>query len=157
MGESQRIANQLRRAYEGEAWHGPCLSEMLADVTPEEAAAKPVATSHTIWDLVLHVAAWEDVVRRRVSGEPVRRVTDEENWPAVPDPTAESWKSACERLRDGNLRLREVVVSLTDSRLEERIPGGTDTVYDLCHGAVQHDLYHGGQIALLKKAVRASR
>ncbi|HYV05863.1 MAG TPA: DinB family protein, partial [Blastocatellia bacterium] len=66
MSEIKRIRSQLRRAFEGEAWHGPSVMELLGDVTAEQAAAHPIAGAHSIWELALHIATWERYVRRRI-------------------------------------------------------------------------------------------
>lgn len=149
-GEVNRIVDQLTRAFEGGAWHGPALLEVLKDVTAARAAAKPVAGAHSIWEIVLHVTAWEDVARRRLSGEPVEP-TDAEDWPAVGGTDDAAWAAALERLRTGHQGLRRAVAKLSDARLKEPVPGAEYSCYHLAHGVIQHDLYHAGQIALLKK------
>jgi uncharacterized damage-inducible protein DinB len=149
--EVVRIKSQLRRAFEGVAWHGPSLKELLAEVTAEKAAAKPLAGAHSIWELVLHIAAWESVVRRRLEGETVEP-TPEEDWPQVTDTTESAWKDALAALEEGHGRLREVTRRLTDAQLDEMAAGCEYSVYFMLHGVIQHDLYHAGQIALLKKA-----
>jgi len=68
MEETKRIADQLQRAFEGEAWHGPSLRELLAEVSAEKAASRPLALAHNIWEIVLHVAAWHGGVKRRLDG-----------------------------------------------------------------------------------------
>ncbi len=75
MTESVRLADQLRRAFEGNAWHGDSLLELLAGVDAKTAAAKPIKDAHSIWELVLHIAAWDDAVRRRTAGEAVNLKT----------------------------------------------------------------------------------
>ena len=149
-GEVDRIEDQLTRAFEGGAWHGPSLLEVLKDVPAASAAAKPIPGAHSIWEIVLHVAAWEAAARRRFSGEPVE-LTDAEDWPAVGDTGVAAWAAALERLRTGHHALRRAVAKLSDARLKEAVPGAEYSCYFLAHGVIQHDLYHAGQIALLKK------
>ena len=148
MREAERIANQLRRAYRGEAWHGPALRELLEGVTAERAAARPLPGAHSIWELVLHVAAWQGVVLRRVGGEDARE-PEEGDWSDVAEPDEARWREALARLDESTERLIEAVTGLADSRLEEGI--GRATLYAHLHGIIQHNLYHAGQIALLKK------
>src|SRR5262249_11787313 len=83
MSETDRITDQMTRAYEGNAWHGPALRELLTTVTAETAAAKPLADRHSIWEIVLHVAAWKRVATRRVKGETVKE-PPEGDWPPLP-------------------------------------------------------------------------
>jgi hypothetical protein len=66
--ENVRIADQLKRAFEGDAWHGPAVLEVLQGVTARAAASKPIPGAHSIWELVLHIAAWDGVIRRRMEG-----------------------------------------------------------------------------------------
>jgi uncharacterized damage-inducible protein DinB len=147
----ERIADQLKRAYEGEAWHGPSLRELLSGVTAKTAARKPLAHAHSIWEIVLHVAAWENAVRRRLEGEALE-LSQEEDWPPVNDISETAWKNALAVLENGHKQLRETILRLTEGRLSEMTPGKNHSVYFMLHGIIQHDLYHAGQIALLKKA-----
>ena len=149
--ESALIADQLRRAFEGDAWHGPALLELLEDVNGATAAAKPVGNAHSIWELVLHVAAWDAAALRRLAGEKIQ-LTGEANFPAVPKPTEAAWRKGVARAKRTHERLVKTVVSLSESRLRERVPGKKYDFYHLLHGVAQHELYHAGQIAILKKA-----
>ena len=154
MTELERIADQLRRAHQGEAWHGPSLEEILKDVTAEAAIRRPIAASHNIWEIVLHIGVWESIVRRRLSGEVVLGLTPEQDWPPVSDSSESSWKSALEELRHGHEHLQQAIARLADRQLGEPVPGMGYNVYLMLHGAVQHTLYHAGQIAILKKAAK---
>jgi uncharacterized damage-inducible protein DinB len=151
MGEARRIAGQLRRAFEGQAWHGPSLREILDGVSAEQASARPLAGAHSIWEIVLHIAAWEDAVRRRLLGERAE-LSEEEDWPKVSATDEAAWAATLAALAEGNLRLREEISRLDDTRLPERVSDGMASIYGTLHGVVQHTLYHAGQIALLKKA-----
>ena len=149
--DSARLADQLRRAFDGSAWHGPALLELLEDVNPTTAAAKPLSKVHSIWELVLHIAAWDGAVQRRLGGEKLQ-LKGSENFPVVPKPTQGAWRRAvreCERTHDA---LIKTVAALPDSRLRERVPGKRYDFAFMLDGVVQHELYHAGQIAVLKKA-----
>ena len=152
MSEIKRINDQLKRAFEGTAWHGPSVSEVLADVTAEQAAAHPIAGAHSIWEIVLHIRTWERVGLRRIEEWVPIEVTDEEDWPVVKETSEHAWKNALDRLRLNHAALREVIGRLDEARLADIVPGTEYSVYFLLHGVIQHDLYHAGQIALLKKA-----
>jgi uncharacterized damage-inducible protein DinB len=154
MKEAERIADQLRRAMQGEAWHGPSLREILAGVTAQQAAARPVAAAHSIWELVHHITAWERIVLRRMGGETVKDVSTEVNWPPVFETSEAAWQRAMAALEESNRRLCDAIAQMPEERLRERVPGKQDSFYIELHGIVQHDLYHAGQIALLKKASR---
>jgi uncharacterized damage-inducible protein DinB len=150
--EVERTADQLRRAFEGNAWHGPALSEVLSDVTSAQAAKKPLRTAHSIWEIVLHIAVWEPVVRRRLAGEVIVELPPEQDWPPVKDTSENAWRSTLAALKQGNQQLREAILELSDERLSEPVPAKGYSMYVMLHGAVQHELYHAGQIAILKKA-----
>ena len=152
MGEVKRIAEQLRRAFEGEAWHGPSVHELLASTTRGQAAKRPIPGAHTIWEIVLHIGAWESVVRRRLLGESITDLAPEQDWPPVSDVTETAWRKTLEELEQGHLQMRQAITQVTDERLGESVPGKDYTVYVMLHGIIQHDLYHAGQISLLKKA-----
>ncbi|MCI0403472.1 MAG: DinB family protein [Acidobacteria bacterium] len=151
MTEVERIADQLRRAYEGEAWHGPSVRELLNGLTAEQAARRPIANAHTIWELVLHIGAWEFIVRRRLAGEAVE-ATPEQDWPPVRDTSDTAWKQALADLDRGHQQLRQAIAAMSDDQLRQRVVGQKYSTYGMLHGLIQHDLYHAGQIALLKKA-----
>ena len=151
MSEVERIQQQLKAALEGPAWSGPSVLEVLEGVSAARAAKRSIKGAHSIWEITLHIAVWEDVVRRRAMGEKFIP-TDEQDWPAVKVKTPAAWQAVIRKLKAGNKALREVVGGFDDARLDQiLVPGGTASAYRTFHGAVQHDLYHAGQIAVLKK------
>ena len=151
--EPALLADQLRRAFEGDAWHGPALLELLQDLDAATAAAKLLPEVHSIWELVLHIAAWDDAACRRLSGEKVQP-TGTANFPLVPKPTQPRWDAAVTHAKHTHDVLVKTVAALPESRLRERVPGKKYDFYFLLHGVAQHELYHAGQIAILKKARR---
>lgn len=151
ISETSRIADQLRRAFDGSAWHGPSLLELLKDVDAATAAAQPLRNVHSIWELALHIAAWDEAVRRRLSGTKLQ-LTALQNFPRVPKPTNANWRQAVDQVTRTHDALVKTVAVLPDSRLWERVPGKRYNFYFMLHGVTQHELYHAGQIAILKKA-----
>jgi uncharacterized damage-inducible protein DinB len=151
MSEVERIVDQLRRAFEGSAWHGLALWEILSEVTSQQAVAQPLSGAHTIWEIVNHVAVWESVVRRRIKGEVIGGLSPQEDWPPVIDPSERAWQKTLDSLENGHRQLRDTIAGLTGDRLKETVLGQTYSIYHMLHGVIQHDLYHAGQIAILKK------
>src|SRR5580704_9351117 len=154
MSETARLADQIRRAFEGEAWHGDSLLELLKGVNAATAAAKPIKNAHSIWELILHIAAWDDIVRQRTGGK-ATMPTDEQNFPPVKDTSEAAWNKALEETKRTHNELVKAVAAFPDSRLQEQVPGKTQNYYNFFYmfsGIVQHELYHAGQIALLRKA-----
>ena len=157
MSESDRIVDQLQRAHDGDPWHGSPLKDILKGVTAQQAAQKPPGGAHSIWELVLHVTGWRNEVARRATGAPAGE-PDAGDWPEVGGPTPQRWQAALAALDESHRRLVEVTRALPDQRLLEptndprnRALGTGVTYYELLHGIVQHDAYHAGQMALIKK------
>ncbi len=153
MSETTRLADQIRRAFAGDAWHGDSVLELLTRLDAATAAARPIKNAHSIWELVLHIAAWDDVVRRRTGGTAVMP-SDEENFPPVKGVSEPAWQETLASVRKTHDALVQAVAAFPDSRLGEQVPGKTQGYYNFYYmfsGIVQHELYHAGQIALLKK------
>src|SRR5882724_2499100 len=127
--QSALLADQIRRAFDGEAWHGDSVLEILADVDAATAAAHPIKNAHSIWELVLHIACWDDVTITRARGKAMMP-PDEQNFPPVKDPSEAAWKKAVEHLKKTHGQLVETVAKFSDSRLHEQVPGKTGDHYD---------------------------
>lgn len=154
MSEVERILDQLKRAYEGEAWHGPSVKEVLKEVTAAQAHIRPLQNGHTIYELVRHIAVWEDVGRRRLQGDSANvPISSPEDWPPATDTSEAAWEQAQAALDRVHESLIEAIRSVDESRLDEPIMEGKSSVYVTLHGVIQHDLYHAGQIAILKKGL----
>ena len=154
MTEIERILDQLKRSFEGNAWHGPAVREVLAGITVVQASARPIANGHSIWELVRHIAVWEDVGRRRLEGDRAAiEISSTQDWPP-PDNTSEAaWEGTKTALERGHQALYQAISRVPESRLNEPVLEGMSTVYVTLHGVIQHNLYHAGQIAILKKAL----
>lgn len=152
----ERIQERLHRSFDGIAWHGPAVMSLLANVTPAEAAAHPVAGVHSMWELVLHMAVWKRVVRRRLEGERINDLPPHEDWPPVTDTSESAWRHAVEELRRTHRELVQAVAKISDSRLDDPLVGEGTTTYSIdttLNGIIEHDLYHAGQVAVLKRAL----
>ena len=155
--ECARISDQLRRAFAGKAWHGLSVKELLADVGAEQAAARPIAPGHSIWELVSHIEVWTRAAAQAVDGVPMPKIVGTpQDWPPVTDASATNWKAAMQQLFDTCSQLSQAIERFGDARLLESVPGRQYNFYYLFHGVVQHSLYHAGQIGLLKKALPAA-
>ena len=153
LNESARIADELRRAFDGEAWHGDSPFKILKGVTPAQAAARPIRNAHSIWELVLHIAAWEGAVRRRMDGAPAK-LSAAKNFPAVTDTSEDAWRKALANVRRTHEELVDAVEKFPEASLRKQVPGKRGAHYNfyfMLHGLAQHAAYHAGQIALLKK------
>ena len=152
-GELARINDELRRAYDGDCWHGPPLREILNGVTAAMAAARHPQLVHSIWALVNHVSGWVEVVTLRVVEWRAIEMPDAGDFPPVTDTGDAAWTAALAELDRRHGELLRVVGGLEASRLEETVPGKDYPVAVMLHGTAQHYAYHSGQIALLKRLV----
>lgn len=164
MSPTDRLLSALRRAHDGEPWHGPSRAQVLADVTAAEAAWRPAPTAHSIWAIVLHMRSWtREVLRRAKGGVPAEPVDGD--WPPVPTPADDAaWRAALESLEAAHAELAGFVAAMSEetraSRVRERPgdpPGHAITQRGMIRSLAEHDVYHTGQLALLKSLVRAAR
>ncbi len=156
-GETRRLEEQLRRALEGEAWHGPSVLESVAGVSAQQAAARPIPEAHSIWELALHLASDYTLVLRRLAGDG-RQESPAEDWPACPEPTDANWRQALEEIARLNQELRQKVRSFPEDRLDQPlVPEPPYSAYTQFIGVTQHNLYHAGQISLLKRVLGVAR
>ncbi len=152
MNEVEQLADQLKKAFEGGAWHGPSVKEALMNITSAKANARPIKQVHTIWELVLHITAWHDAVRKRLTGLTVN-LSNEEDWPAVNNVSEFAWTTAIENLGKSMNNLLKTLSFFDAGKLYDNISGLNYSNYFLISGLIQHDVYHAGQISLLKKAI----
>lgn len=151
--EVARIQDQLRRAMEGDAWHGPAVLELLNEVPVDLAPAKPLDQAHSIWEVALHIAIWLDVIVERLGGK-ARIPSQQEDWPEAADFSDSAWREVIKKVESSFDRLDQAIGKLSDADLNHPVPGKKYNVYFMLHGVIQHSLYHAGQIALLKKSQR---
>jgi uncharacterized damage-inducible protein DinB len=150
MNEIERIKDQLSRAFDGESWTGPSIMEVLKDIEPVKAASKPIANAHSIWEILEHVNSDLQIVIRRMRGDSTP-ITDEDDWPKVTNTGMESWRDLMARFKTNHNELLNEVSKLKPEQLDKPILEGLSTYYVTLHGVVQHNQYHLGQIAILKK------
>jgi len=158
MNERDRITDLLQRAHSGDAWHGPSVMAALDGVSAAAARARPIPAGHTIWETALHIIAWRHEVEQRLDGK-VPTLPEQGDWPPVPNDDAE-WARVFGHLDASHRSLVAAVRRLTDADLERPVGeegreaglGTGVTIAVMLHGIIAHDVYHAGQISLLKKA-----
>jgi len=143
--EVEKITDLLTTAFEKNAWYGPSIMEVLDEIDPQTVHHK-TGSLHSIIELVSHVITWRDFATRRLSGNTLFEVSDTLNFPA-----AESWIETLTSLRQSQNELLSELKKFPDARLHEIVPGRTYDFFTLIHGVIHHDIYHLGQIVLLKK------
>src|SRR6202040_2380410 len=99
MTEVDSIADLLERGFRGGAWHGPAVAEALAGLDAATGAAPPLAGAHSIWEIVHHLAGWNEVPRRRLDGERLQNLPPERDWPPAADLSADAWQATLAALQ----------------------------------------------------------
>ncbi len=143
--EINRIASLLEKTFDGPAWHGPSVMETLKGIS-QQTATNNISGSHSIGELVMHMTAWRNFTIKRLLGDNLYEVSDAENFPA-----ATNWDEAMNKLKESQIKLLAALKTFPEERLFMIVPSRKYDFYTLLHGIVQHDIYHTGQIILLKK------
>jgi uncharacterized damage-inducible protein DinB len=158
--ESREIAELVERVMSGDPWHGPSVKKVLDGIDASQAARRPPGGVHSIWELVLHMTGWAREVTARIGGRAAQE-PEAGDWPAVTDPTPERWRQALEDLFAVHRELAAAIRSIDPAGLEKPVLDyrndalGTGLSHYLTlHGLIQHTVYHSGQIAQLKSAMR---
>lgn len=159
MTEAERLVDQLERAFRGDPWYGASVRSVLDGVDAQAARAHPLPGGHSIWELVLHMTGWKREVRARLGGATAAEPHGGD-WPPLPGRDETAWRRSLEALTVAHDELVEAVRRATDEELDRAVrderdrPLGTGfTQWQTLHGVLQHDIYHLGQIALLKKTL----
>jgi len=148
------LLKNLDMAFDKKAWHGPTLKGALRGIGPNEAAWRPSPKHHNIWELALHAAYWKYIVQRALTGDRAASFPRQpSNWPTAADESVD-WKRDLALLKKYHLRLREAVEHFPSNRLDQKPPVSKVIYMDLIVGAAAHDLYHAGQIQLIKRLMR---
>ncbi|MBV8203221.1 MAG: DinB family protein [Acidobacteria bacterium] len=162
MNDVAFLGSQLLQGYADDPWHGPSTVALLAGLTAEEAAARPVAGAHSIWELVLHMTAWQNEVRKRLGGKPAT-FPSEGDWRLPAEISGAAWDAAQKDLGDSLAALLADLGSQAGADLEETVGSLSSrdpkvvtrvTRAVVLSGLLQHNAYHSGQIALLRKGLR---
>jgi len=144
--ELQILLDLLEEAFDRKSWHGPNLRGSLRGVTPEQAVWRPQGDRHSIRDLALHAAYWKYVARRRLTGEKRGSfaLAGHNFFEQPVELSAAAWKQDVRILEIEHQRLREAIADLSAEKW-------TPAAFHMIRGAAAHDLYHAGQIRLLRR------
>lgn len=153
MSQISTLQGILRSAASGPAWHGPSVAEALENITSDQAASHPMKNAHSIWELLSHMDAWQVFALRMCEGKPIPTLQDDADWPPVNDTNDAAWSAAKEAFAEHARQLNACIDSWDDSKLRDTVPDGEFPFKVLLHGAAHHNIYHAGQISLLKKSL----
>ena len=154
MDTTARLADHIARTLTGPVWYGPALLEVLNGVSAAQAAQRPIADGHSIWELVLHTAVWAEIARARVHGASLHAPSATDDFPHSDAATEEHWNAAIARLESSYRELSRAVKALPEEALAQHVPAteAPHSIGSMLHGTIEHGVYHAGQIALLKRA-----
>jgi hypothetical protein len=156
--EIRLLLSMIDQAYDRRSWHGTNLRGSLRGVTPRQAAWRPAPARHNIWELAVHAAYWKYIVWRRLTRASRATFTlDGSNWfrrPAAGQADESAWRQDLALLGEAHDALRDAVAGLRPAELTRRCLGSRDSSFSLVTGAAAHDVYHAGQIQLLKRLSR---
>ena len=146
----------LDESFDHHAWHGTNLRGSVRRLTADEAAWRPSQKRHNIWEIVVHCAYWKYAVRRRILGEKRGSFPEKgSNWFGRPvESTEAAWRRDVRLLEETHRSLRRAVAAVTSSQLKKKVGGSKWTTLQTISGAASHDLYHAGQIQLLKRLLQ---
>ena len=150
MDSKTLLLRQLEQSYQKHAWHGPNLKGTLRGLTPKQLLWRPGTNRHNIWEVAIHCAYWKYAVKRRITGEkrgsfPLQG----SNWFVVNGGTAADWRHDLTFINKMHTELMTAVKKMKPLQLKKK--SGKYTFSDLILGASSHDVYHAGQIQLLKR------
>lgn len=152
MTETTELIADLQAIHDGDAWHGPSLHAILTNVSAAQAAAQPLPGVHSIWELTLHIASWEDFICRRLRGEALTEPPTGD-FPAVTDTSETAWQQARTAFDQTHAEFLQQLAKLPEALLDRLVTGKDYTVRAMLRGMVRHHVYHAGQIALLKRGL----
>jgi hypothetical protein len=158
MTTTELLSAAVDEAYDKRSWHGTNLRGALRGLTPEQAAWRPtfakaqVGDRHNIWELIIHAAYWKYDIRRRLTGAKGRSFAIEGSnfWSRPSEGTLKEWKDDLALLESEHRALREAVAKFPEKQWLQKAPGKPFRFEGLVRGVAAHDLYHAGQIQLLK-------
>jgi uncharacterized damage-inducible protein DinB len=151
--EITRIQAAFKYNWQGPMWYGGNVNATLAGIEGDVAFKQAGAGSHNIYELVAHMLCWRRFVLELLNGNVDYKVeiNSETDWPHIYDRTEMSWNRLVNEMEQSQQLLVNALQNFDEAKLDEIVPGREFTWYMLLHGLIHHDIYHSGQIAILKK------
>lgn len=155
MLETKHLKNQLYRLYEGEVWHGPSIKEVLTGVLPSTATTRITPQSKNIAEYLQHLINWRTFALEKMTGGDSFDIilNSEADWSTINELSQEQWNELIENYEESQTELLEVLGTYSDRKLEAIVPGRKYSFAMLIDGIIHHDIYHSGQMMLIRKLV----
>lgn len=150
MNEVKFVMDQLRTTFSGDSWHGPSVMKTLEGIDAVQAAARPLGERHTIWELVDHMTYWLEEAHKALKAKEMPRPEKVMDWPRMRS-GEDQWRESVSRLEAAVNMLLDELTTWNTKDLEKTVAGANYSYRQMLHGAVHHNLYHTGQIAILKR------
>ena len=153
MTTTKLLLASIDEAYDARSWHGTNLRGALRGVTLEQAAWRAASDRHNIWELMVHAAYWKYDIRRRLAGDKGRSFALEGSnfWARPIEGRLAEWRADLALLQREHELLRQAVAAFPEARWNKKAPGKPFNFDGLVRGVAAHDLYHAGQIQLIKR------
>jgi DinB family protein len=151
MNELARLQNLMQQTYSGKCFYGDSITKVFSDIDPAQAVWIPGdGGNHSIWQIVLNMTGWLNIIRERLTSPVLVNLSEELNYPSPPLGTHDNWNATLDAFHAAHDGLSEAIGVLPETKLESEVPGREYTFDVLLHGAIHHNLYHLGQIAMIK-------
>lgn len=150
MSEVKFLRDQIETTFKGDSWHGPNLMKTLKGIDHKQAKKRIIDDRHTIWELTDHTSFWMEEVCKSIKDHAQMKPDMENNWPKMGS-SEEDWQRSVKRLETSVNMVLEALLDWKEEDLHTLVPGETYTFKQMLHGVVHHNLYHAGQINLLKR------
>jgi uncharacterized damage-inducible protein DinB len=149
LNEIEVIINQLKCTFDGDSWHDGSFVKLIEGMTSKEASNRPLPTRHTIWEIVDHCTYWMNFTTNAIKKGRALEIVEKENWPEM-GKTESEWNNTISRLKTANSELVQTLVDFKSTQLDEKFDGASYTYRMMLHGISDHNLYHMGQIGILR-------
>jgi uncharacterized damage-inducible protein DinB len=152
--EIKRIHKNISAVYNGQPWYGDNVFSFLSGISAERAAIKPERLNHSIAEIVCHMTAWRCFATEKMKGNAAYEVLDTElNWRKIMKLNEAEWKTIQDDLLKSQTELLQQIEQMPESMLVARVDGRKYNFRLMLQGIAQHDIYHAGQISMIKKLV----
>lgn len=151
--ELKILRKLLVDTFERTCWHGKSLMKILEEVDHEKALQAPSSGTRNIWELVLHIIVWRTTPIIWMEGNPDYHFEfgTPQDFPPIKDRSEAGWQQALVDLKQSQEKLLATIDAFDPRQLHGQVGSRDYSYYEMLHGIVHHDIYHGGQIALLLK------
>lgn len=155
--ETQQLIQQLKESYQGDPWFGRNMQTILSEINAERAVQKPANNQHSILDLLYHIINWRQFTINRLQGSLKNDLHyfEQHDWQQLNHSDKTLWGKGLQELESSQQNLLEVLSNMNDEQLNEPVKERSYTNRSLINGIIQHDIYHLGQIAYIKKLLTA--